>query len=1083
MNILNNRISINNVIESKKIMINQKNLIVTISFILSLHKPCLPQLATIIPDPPIEKVPVIAGIDYSKGDQLYYYKWLVNSVIIDEGLSPQTFKIDFESGFTPCDGDTIMDSSGVDLKPDRFGTAAHFGNGNIHLSFPAEENISSDSGSVSLWFSLDYDFDNPVYRNYNHLFCYRIDDKNALYIESDESEPRFRGTSQSDGAYYGTWYEIQHSLFKANEWHHIVWTWDTKTHKQWLYIDGLNVNTGQEFIPPSGSTNEFIIGTSQWGSSTNAFASIDEFRLYSRALNENEVMALYLYPDKDIDAVLPASNFKLNDNILFTYRIYNGQTWTEDTQTGLLTVMPVPISKTMPRSDVLPVGTATGYFSIETNMHCLCKCDTHDVQYEVMNFTMQSNDFLNHSFSFMAKKDHPYSWNIRCAPLNDTKNPYPVKRQYNTRVIKDYDPDYPKIFSLWADWGDDYIHLAKHDLAIVSHAKKDVVVKARKINSHLKVLTTYNMSYGGSADTLFQAASNNPDDPLYNCVFCDPVGNILYEELYGHTMYNLTNPVCVDYLVQLTLGQWENDCLLYDGFYFDRVQSTVSYMWNEIDIDRDGIADSDNKITSAWRAGVKDFLSKIREHIPNAIICCNDAIYDYSEWIHGRLFECKLSSVMDGYDDFNQIMKEYTGWNDVHRDPWALPLITMEAPLRFFNFGVEPWNDCPVDSVTWAREQYNRMRFGLCSALIGDGLYTYDFFTTWWGHKWWYDEYDAALGKPLGPAYALPDTQTSNYIWIEDFESGEMKGFQQPPWNSHIAFTEEPDKVINGQYSLMAYNNNPNETWNEYIWSDTNEIKLQPNTQYTFSFRYKIIEEAVEGDFYAIVRKIPSNEDIWFHSWDPPAGVIDSVNSVITTDSHKDYYFLFGIKKTGTIVLDDIKISTAGYPPWRRNFTSGIVIVNSSMDSVDIELEKPFRAIAGTQDPEINHGGIVRTLTLQPYDGRILLRSNSTIVEDPLTLKPKDDLNFFLYKNFPDPFNSETNIKWYIPKQCKVNIRIFDILGRNVRTLVDSYYETGLHTVSWNGKDKMGTEVTTGIYLYRMESNDFIQTGKALLLK
>lgn len=91
--------------------------------------------------------------------------------------------------------------------------------------------------------------------------------------------------------------------------------------------------------------------------------------------------------------------------------------------------------------------------------------------------------------------------------------------------------------------------------------------------------------------------------------------------------------------------------------------------------------------------------------------------------------------------------------------------------------------------------------------------------------------------------------------------------------------------------------------------------------------------------------------------------------------------------------------------------------------------------------------------------------------------------SFNLSQNYPNPFNPTTTIRFQLPKHNNVSIKIYDILGREVRMLVDKDFEPGLHTITWEGSNNSGIQVTSGIYFYRMEADQFVKVRKALFLK
>jgi hypothetical protein len=92
--------------------------------------------------------------------------------------------------------------------------------------------------------------------------------------------------------------------------------------------------------------------------------------------------------------------------------------------------------------------------------------------------------------------------------------------------------------------------------------------------------------------------------------------------------------------------------------------------------------------------------------------------------------------------------------------------------------------------------------------------------------------------------------------------------------------------------------------------------------------------------------------------------------------------------------------------------------------------------------------------------------------------------SFALDANIPNPFNPITTIGYGIPAGgADVNISIYDVAGRRVRTLVDEHRPAGLFSVQWNGENDRGQSVASGVYFYRMRAGEFVETRKMLLLK
>ena len=84
---------------------------------------------------------------------------------------------------------------------------------------------------------------------------------------------------------------------------------------------------------------------------------------------------------------------------------------------------------------------------------------------------------------------------------------------------------------------------------------------------------------------------------------------------------------------------------------------------------------------------------------------------------------------------------------------------------------------------------------------------------------------------------------------------------------------------------------------------------------------------------------------------------------------------------------------------------------------------------------------------------------------------------YALMQNFPNPFNPITTIHYELPKATKVSLKVYDVLGREVATLAHDYLRAGYYQVQWNAN------VASGIYFYRLQTEEFVETKKMILLK
>ncbi len=90
---------------------------------------------------------------------------------------------------------------------------------------------------------------------------------------------------------------------------------------------------------------------------------------------------------------------------------------------------------------------------------------------------------------------------------------------------------------------------------------------------------------------------------------------------------------------------------------------------------------------------------------------------------------------------------------------------------------------------------------------------------------------------------------------------------------------------------------------------------------------------------------------------------------------------------------------------------------------------------------------------------------------------------FSLSQNYPNPFNPTTVIKYALPTKQHVVLRIYNLLGQVVTTLVDDHQRAGYYQVRWNGKNSRGKNIASGVYFYRIKAGSFVRTRKLLLLK
>jgi hypothetical protein len=108
-----------------------------------------------------------------------------------------------------------------------------------------------------------------------------------------------------------------------------------------------------------------------------------------------------------------------------------------------------------------------------------------------------------------------------------------------------------------------------------------------------------------------------------------------------------------------------------------------------------------------------------------------------------------------------------------------------------------------------------------------------------------------------------------------------------------------------------------------------------------------------------------------------------------------------------------------------------------------------------------------------------------SVIDRPVAKTIPD--KFQLFQNYPNPFNPSTTIAYQLPERKRVKLAIYDITGRQVRTLVDEVQLAGNYQTTWNGTDQSGNVVSSGVYVYRLivraGSNQYESAKKMLLLR
>jgi len=164
------------------------------------------------------------------------------------------------------------------------------------------------------------------------------------------------------------------------------------------------------------------------------------------------------------------------------------------------------------------------------------------------------------------------------------------------------------------------------------------------------------------------------------------------------------------------------------------------------------------------------------------------------------------------------------------------------------------------------------------------------------------------------------------------------------------------------------------------------------------------------------------------------------------------------------------------------NFSNAVTVPN---------LNNPSALVSGLETNSTYYWRVLsktNTGSISSYSTTGTFKTNAaTSVEERNTI-PAD---FELAQNYPNPFNPTTRINFSIPQNSFVSLRIYDILGREVKTLIDRQMTAGSHSVEWNADNNLGGKVSTGMYIYRITAGSpssgsehgFVATKKMSFIK
>ena len=224
----------------------------------------------------------------------------------------------------------------------------------------------------------------------------------------------------------------------------------------------------------------------------------------------------------------------------------------------------------------------------------------------------------------------------------------------------------------------------------------------------------------------------------------------------------------------------------------------------------------------------------------------------------------------------------------------------------------------------------------------------------------------------------------------------------------------------------------------------------------TAGFRLKNV---VTSDFFQKINTVSGQDLSWFF------------NEWILQPNHPVYHNVITIDSAGKHV-DVVFRQTQPTPSF---FTMPVELKVSFVTAPDTTIRVLNNA--NGQDFNFTFADYPRKVVFDP-NNNIPLKADFTTVSGVSPLKPATPLVYSLDQNYPNPFNPVTTLKFSIAEAQNVSLRVYDLLGRVVATLVDRGMNPGEYTVTWDGSN-----ASSGVYFYRLEAGHFTETRKLILVK
>ncbi len=334
------------------------------------------------------------------------------------------------------------------------------------------------------------------------------------------------------------------------------------------------------------------------------------------------------------------------------------------------------------------------------------------------------------------------------------------------------------------------------------------------------------------------------------------------------------------------------------------------------------------------------------------------------------------------------------------------------------------------------------------------------------------------------PGLANPDLiEGLGAVWQQsesDTNSVIMSSYWEPRTNTYSGAEQLSPTGIKASYPHGEVWQNSNETKLFAFWTDNNVQSGDGRACYRVAIKQDTFSSIEPYYYLELGREIVSP----FTDYRDGFYIFDTRRVDYGEDSLGYEFSHFDLENSYEVLLE-LYVSGDSGVEWRAN-----------LELNDVEEEIAFNANEVTQIERplpINPDGISRIkLTKLVGDyvpcARIIIypagSGSQMIAGGPQEIIDKKLPKVFgLYQNYPNPFRLTTTIKYQLPVETNVSLKIYDVMGRLVRRLVDTKQKPGYYTARWDGKAENGQKAASGVYFYRLETKEYKSTKKVVRLR